>query len=77
MKTKLEIITSHKANREYPSFYHESAIDEMSDEYAREIVAHFETWKRENQRAGGDKEDEMRGKTPEQLFNLYLLKNQQ
>ena len=36
MKTKEEIIAKRKAMLEYPSYYHESEIETMMDEYAKD-----------------------------------------
>lgn len=38
MKTKHEIINSHPPNKEYPPYYHESAIEEMMDEYYNQAI---------------------------------------
>lgn len=38
MKTKEEIIDKYTANCEYPSYYHESDIEQMMDDYAEALA---------------------------------------
>jgi hypothetical protein len=41
MKIKEEIIAKYKPNGEYPSYYHESDVEGMMEEYAHEHVVEF------------------------------------
>lgn len=42
---KEEILSKFEPNREYPSYYHESHIEQAMDEYAKQEAIAFEKWK--------------------------------
>lgn len=55
--TKEEIIGKYKPNGEYPSYYHESNIEQMLDEYAKSqaisFIEYHEKFRREEGRWAG------------------------
>lgn len=69
-KSQSEIIWSHTPMQEYPSYWHESDIEQMMEEYAKQQIISYEIWMEAE--LNNDSSFNY-GKTPEQLYDLFQL----
>lgn len=58
-------------------YYRDDVAETAMEEFARERAIDYERWKRLNDREGGTWWDKIRGKTPAQIFDLYLQETKQ